>query len=50
MGSVEKRHITIGRMTTDGFEVLDGLSLGENVATAGLQNLLDGQAVRLGAD
>lgn len=50
MGSVEKRHISVGRMTTEGFEVLEGLSLGENVATAGLQNLLDGQTVRLGAD
>ncbi len=50
LGSVEKRHISIGRMTTEGFEVLEGLSLGDNVATAGLQNLLDGQAVRLSGD
>jgi RND family efflux transporter MFP subunit len=49
VGSVEKRHISIGRMTREGFEVLEGLSVGERVATAGLQNLLDGQAVRLGA-
>ena len=49
VGAVDKRHVSIGRMTTEGFEVLDGLSAGEKVATAGLQNLLDGQAVRLGA-
>lgn len=49
VGSVEKRHVAIGRMTREGFEILDGLSPGDKVATAGLQNLLDGQAVRLGA-
>ena len=42
---VRKRHVQIGELTPDGFEILDGLSLGEKVATAGLQTLLDGQRV-----
>jgi RND family efflux transporter MFP subunit len=49
VGTVEKRRISIGRMTGEGFEVLQGLTAEDKVATAGLQNLLDGQAVRLGA-
>lgn len=46
-GSVRKQPISVGRLTPEGFEVLDGLVPGQNVATAGLQTLLDGQRVRL---
>ncbi len=42
---VAKKYIKIGKLTTKGFEVLGGLSLGQKVATAGLQSLLDGQKV-----
>ena len=44
---VRKQHVTIGRLTAEGFEVLEGLTAGERIATAGLQMLLDGQEVRL---
>jgi len=46
-GTVQKRHVEIGALTTAGFEVLSGLSTGDKVVTAGLQTLLDGQKVRL---
>ena len=42
-----KKYIEIGKLTSKGFEVLGGLSLGQKVATAGLQSLLDGQKVRI---
>ena len=44
---VKKQLITIGDLTTDGFEVVSGLTSGQTIATAGLQTLLDGQEVRL---
>lgn len=44
---VRKQRVVVGRLTGDGFEILDGLAAGQNVATAGLQTLLDGQRVRL---
>ena len=45
-GTVRKQPVTVGRLTAEGFEILSGLSTGQNVATAGLQSLLDGQRVR----
>jgi RND family efflux transporter MFP subunit len=45
--TVRKHPVTIGRLTAEGFEILDGLTAGQMVATAGLQTLLDGQRVRL---
>lgn len=44
---VNKRKITIGDLTTEGFEVKSGIKSGEKIATAGLQTLLDGQSVKL---
>lgn len=46
-GTVNKRHIELGELTTDGFKVKSGLVNGDKIATAGLQTLLDGQDVRL---
>lgn len=46
-GKVNKRHIELGELTTDGFKVKSGLANGDKIATAGLQTLLDGQEVRL---
>ena len=46
-GAVRKQPVRIGRLTAEGFEVLEGLTAGQSVATAGLQTLLDGQRVRL---
>ncbi len=47
IGTVQKRKVKIGRLTTEGFEIISGLSNGEKIVTAGLQTLLDGQKVRL---
>lgn len=47
IAKVIKQKITIGDLTIDGFEVKSGLKLGQKIATAGLQTLLDGQEVRL---
>ena len=45
--TVKKQVITIGKLTSSGFEVKSGLQVGQKVATAGLQTLLDGQEVKL---
>ena len=47
IATIKKQHIQIGELTSDGFEVISGLSLNQKVATAGLQSLLDGQKVRI---
>jgi RND family efflux transporter MFP subunit len=47
IATIKKQHIQIGELTSDGFEVINGLSLNQRVATAGLQSLLDGQKVRI---
>lgn len=47
VATAHKRRVTIGPLTTAGFEIADGLTAGQRIATAGLQNLLDGQRVRI---
>ncbi len=47
---VNKQKISIGNLTSQGFEVVSGLSAGQKIATAGLQTLLDGQEVLLNRD
>ena len=47
MTTVNKQPITIGNLTPEGFEVVSGLRIGQKIATAGLQTLLDGQEVKL---
>jgi RND family efflux transporter MFP subunit len=47
MAKVKKQRIRIGNLTAEGFVVTSGLSLGQKIATAGLQTLLDGQEVKL---
>ena len=47
IGTVTKHHFTIGALTPKGFIIKEGLALGDRVATAGLQTLLDGQKVKL---
>ena len=44
---VKKQHITVGGLSSQGFEVISGLKGGEMVATAGLQTLLNGQNIKL---
>jgi len=46
-GIAKKQHIEIGELTNEGFKINSGLSAGQKIATAGLQTLLDGQAVKL---
>tara|TARA_R100001369_G_scaffold4044_8_gene12148 strand:- start:50252 stop:51340 length:1089 start_codon:yes stop_codon:yes gene_type:complete len=45
--TVKKHPITIGSLTPEGFEVESGLKIGQKIAIAGLQTLLDGQDVKL---
>ncbi len=47
VGIAKKQHIQIGELTNEGFKIVNGLSEGQKIATAGLQTLLDGQKVRL---
>ena len=47
IGLIRKQHIKIGELTNEGFVVIEGLSAGQEVATAGLQTLLDGQNVKI---
>ena len=46
-GKAKKQHVQIGELTSGGFEITNGLTEGQFIATAGLQTLLDGQKVRL---
>ncbi|PCI51130.1 MAG: hypothetical protein COB51_02475 [Moraxellaceae bacterium] len=46
-GVVHKRIVKIGKMTDAGFEILEGLTPGEKVITAGISSLNDGMKVRL---
>ena len=45
--NVKKQTIAIGNLTPEGFEVKSGLKVGQKIAIAGLQTLLDGQDVKL---
>lgn len=47
LGVVKKQYVDLGELTPDGFEVVKGLANGQQIATAGLQTLLDEQKVRL---
>ncbi|MFT4666848.1 MAG: multidrug efflux system membrane fusion protein [Polaribacter sp.] len=44
---VKKQPITVGKLTSEGFVVTEGLTAGQKIAVAGLQTLLEGQEVRL---
>ena len=45
--TIKKHDITVGKLTPEGFVITSGLSVGQKVATAGLQTLLNGQEVKL---
>ncbi|WP_299242452.1 efflux RND transporter periplasmic adaptor subunit [uncultured Aquimarina sp.] len=47
VAKVKKQQVTVGNLTGEGFEIVSGLSVGQKIATAGLQTLLDGQEVKL---
>jgi multidrug efflux system membrane fusion protein len=42
-----KQTIQIGKLTSEGFEIISGLKSGQLIATAGLQTLLEGQEVSI---
>lgn len=42
-----KQPVSIGKLTSEGFAIKEGLSAGQKIAIAGLQTLLDGQEVKL---
>ena len=44
---VKKQPVVIGNLMPQGFEIKSGLNVGQKIATAGLQTLLDGQQVKL---
>jgi len=45
-GLVQRRAVTVGHLTDQGVEVLSGLTAGEQVVTAGVYQLTEGQKVR----
>lgn len=45
-GVVNRRAVTVGRITSAGIEVLSGLAVGDQVVTAGVQQLAENQQVR----
>ncbi len=47
IGIAKRQSVTVGALTSEGFEIKEGLSAGQKIATAGLQTLLDGQEVKL---
>jgi RND family efflux transporter MFP subunit len=49
-GTVALRSVTTGRVLSSGIQILDGLSEGEWVVTAGVNSLVEGQKVRLPDD
>jgi RND family efflux transporter MFP subunit len=48
-GTVQRRSVEVGDLTTEGIEVLAGLEDGDRVVTAGVSRIQDGQRVRLPA-
>lgn len=47
LGIVHRKPVTVGELTAEGLEILDGLVDGERVVTAGVRRLKDGRKVRL---
>ncbi|WP_337878955.1 efflux RND transporter periplasmic adaptor subunit [Rheinheimera sp.] len=46
LGQVSRRAVTVGRLTQQGLEIRSGLSAGDQVVTAGVHQLQEGQKVR----
>ena len=47
LGTAQRRDVQIGALTQDGLEVLEGLSDGDLLVTAGVSRIVEGQVVRL---
>ncbi|MBT3233054.1 MAG: efflux RND transporter periplasmic adaptor subunit [Calditrichaeota bacterium] len=46
-GIVRRRPVKVGRLTSDGLEISEGIAEGELVVTAGVSKIVDGQRVKL---
>lgn len=46
-GVVKRRVVTVGELTSEGLEILSGLTEGELLVTAGVRRLVDGETVRM---
>jgi len=46
--TARRREVEIGELTSEGLEILSGLADGDQVVTAGIASLTDGEVVRLG--
>ena len=46
LGLVTRRPVTVGAFTREGIEILDGVSIGDIVVTAGVRRLTEGMEVR----
>lgn len=46
-GTIERKDVRIGDLTSDGIEVLEGLNDGDKVVTAGVSRIHEGQKVRV---
>lgn len=46
-GTARRRDVRVGELTTDGLEILDGLTDGDRVVTAGVSRIVDGLRVRI---
>lgn len=47
LGLARRRMVTVGELTSEGLEILDGVEEGELVITAGVSFIVDGQKVKL---
>jgi RND family efflux transporter MFP subunit len=47
VGRVRRKDVEVGDLTREGLEIISGLTEGEEVVTAGVRRLTDGQRVRL---
>ena len=47
LGVTRRREVVVGEMPGDGLEILEGLTDGDRVVTAGVTRIVDGQTVRL---
>ncbi|MGB0908874.1 MAG: efflux RND transporter periplasmic adaptor subunit [Nitrospirales bacterium] len=47
IGIVKRTPVTVGELSAEGLEIIDGLSDGTRIATAGVRRLREGQKVRL---
>jgi len=49
LGVTRRKSVTVGELTSQGLEILDGVADGDQVVTAGVSRIVDGQKVRIGA-